>query len=202
MCNLTHPLCHNFYFLFLLDDPLLRGYILAVSNSGACQLVCMCCFTAALWVYRLRQNVIKAGIRKICLSYSRISLADVAVRLRLDSAEDAEFIVAKVRIRALYQLLIFVCVVVVVQYVIGLVSAACLVSIMPHCSHLWPWLLLLLGDCHGTHHLHVIQCPNGLSVVAYQYAWTPPPPAVADMLLTCALVSWCLLCVHRLYMMA
>eukprot|EP00117_Sycon_ciliatum_P009728 scpid25353/ scgid11903/ 26S proteasome non-ATPase regulatory subunit 3; 26S proteasome regulatory subunit RPN3; 26S proteasome regulatory subunit S3; Proteasome subunit p58 len=46
-------------------------------------------------IIRLRQNVIKAGIRKISLSYSRISLADVADRLRLGSAVDAEFIVAK-----------------------------------------------------------------------------------------------------------
>lgn len=33
----------------------------------------------------------------ISLSYSRISLADIAQKLQLDSPEDAEFIVAKVR---------------------------------------------------------------------------------------------------------
>ena len=46
-------------------------------------------------VERLRNNVLKAGLRKLSLSYSRISLADVAERLQLDSAADAEAIVAK-----------------------------------------------------------------------------------------------------------
>ncbi|ELU15663.1 hypothetical protein CAPTEDRAFT_153237 [Capitella teleta] len=46
-------------------------------------------------IIRLRHNVIKTGVRMINLSYSRISLADVASKLMLDSAEDAEFIVAK-----------------------------------------------------------------------------------------------------------
>lgn len=46
-------------------------------------------------ILRLRHNVIKTGIRMINLSYSRISLADIAVKLQLDSAEDAEFLVAK-----------------------------------------------------------------------------------------------------------
>jgi 26S proteasome regulatory subunit N3 len=44
----------------------------------------------------LRHNVIKAGLRLISLSYQRISLADVAAKLQLDSAEDAQYIVAKV----------------------------------------------------------------------------------------------------------
>lgn len=44
---------------------------------------------------RLRHNVIKAGVRMINLSYSRISLSDIALKLQLDSPEDAEFIVAK-----------------------------------------------------------------------------------------------------------
>lgn len=70
-------------------------------------------------IIRLRHNVIKtgewpcrrsvqllykllslcclsAGVRMISLSYSRISLADIAQKLQLDSPEDAEFIVAKV----------------------------------------------------------------------------------------------------------
>ena len=47
-------------------------------------------------IIRLRHNVIKTGIRMISLSYSRISLADIAEKLQLDSAEDAEYIVAKV----------------------------------------------------------------------------------------------------------
>ena len=47
-------------------------------------------------IYRLRTNVIKTAIRSLSVSYSRISLEDVAKKLLLDSAEDAEFIVAKV----------------------------------------------------------------------------------------------------------
>lgn len=46
-------------------------------------------------IIRLRHNVIKTGIRLINLSYSKISLKDIATKLQLDSAEDAEFIVAK-----------------------------------------------------------------------------------------------------------
>jgi len=46
-------------------------------------------------IIRLRHNVIKTGIRMISLSYSRISLYDIAVKLGLDSADDAEFIVSK-----------------------------------------------------------------------------------------------------------
>lgn len=46
-------------------------------------------------VARLRHNVIKAGLRKICAAYSRISLKDVAERLHIVPAEDCEFIVAK-----------------------------------------------------------------------------------------------------------
>jgi len=46
-------------------------------------------------IQRLRRNVIKTGLRKINVSYSRISLADICQKLRLDSVEDAEFIVAK-----------------------------------------------------------------------------------------------------------
>ncbi|KAK1160216.1 26S proteasome non-ATPase regulatory subunit 3-like [Acipenser oxyrinchus oxyrinchus] len=48
-------------------------------------------------IIRLRHNVIKTGVRMISLSYSRISLSDIAQKLQLDSPEDAEFIVAKVR---------------------------------------------------------------------------------------------------------
>lgn len=46
-------------------------------------------------VWRLRQNVIKSGVKKINLSYSRISLEDICQKLRLDSTMEAEFIVAK-----------------------------------------------------------------------------------------------------------
>ena len=46
-------------------------------------------------VMRLRQNVIRAGLRNISLSYSRISLSDVAQKLALDHPEDMESIAAK-----------------------------------------------------------------------------------------------------------
>ena len=46
-------------------------------------------------ILRLRQNVIKTGIRRLSLSYARISLRDICVKLHLDSEEDAEYIVGK-----------------------------------------------------------------------------------------------------------
>jgi 26S proteasome regulatory subunit N3 len=46
-------------------------------------------------ILRLRQNVIKTGIRMMSLSYSRISLRDICIRLKLESEESAEYIVAK-----------------------------------------------------------------------------------------------------------
>ncbi|KAK2853276.1 hypothetical protein FQN49_005232 [Arthroderma sp. PD_2] len=46
-------------------------------------------------ILRLRQNVIKTGIRMMSLSYTRISLRDICLRLGLDSEESAEYIVAK-----------------------------------------------------------------------------------------------------------
>eukprot|EP01102_Stenamoeba_stenopodia_P017700 TRINITY_DN6383_c0_g2_i1.p1 TRINITY_DN6383_c0_g2~~TRINITY_DN6383_c0_g2_i1.p1 ORF type:complete len:502 (-),score=125.91 TRINITY_DN6383_c0_g2_i1:1558-3063(-) len=46
-------------------------------------------------IQRLRHNVIKTGLRKINLSYSKISMADICSKLHLDSVDDAEFIVAK-----------------------------------------------------------------------------------------------------------
>ncbi|KAK1262723.1 putative 26S proteasome non-ATPase regulatory subunit 3 [Acorus gramineus] len=49
-------------------------------------------------IVRLRHNVIRTGLRNISIAYSRISLADVAKKLRLDSPNpvaDAESIVAK-----------------------------------------------------------------------------------------------------------
>jgi 26S proteasome regulatory subunit N3 len=47
-------------------------------------------------ILRLRQNVIKTGIRQLSLAYSRISLRDICQKLHLDSEEDAEYIVGKV----------------------------------------------------------------------------------------------------------
>ncbi len=46
-------------------------------------------------ILRLRQNVIKTGIRMMSLSYARISLRDICIRLKLESEESAEYIVAK-----------------------------------------------------------------------------------------------------------
>ncbi|KAF8449656.1 proteasome regulatory subunit C-terminal-domain-containing protein [Terfezia claveryi] len=46
-------------------------------------------------IMRLRQNVIKTGIRTMSLTYSRISLKEICIRLHLDSEESAEYIVAK-----------------------------------------------------------------------------------------------------------
>jgi len=46
-------------------------------------------------ISRLAHQVVKAGLRKLHISYSRISLQDVADRLGLASATSAEFVVAK-----------------------------------------------------------------------------------------------------------
>ena len=46
-------------------------------------------------ILRLRQNVIKTGIRMMSLSYARISLRDICHKLDLESEESAEYIVAK-----------------------------------------------------------------------------------------------------------
>ena len=39
--------------------------------------------------------MIKFGLRKISLSYSRISLADICAKLHMDSVAETEYIVAK-----------------------------------------------------------------------------------------------------------
>ena len=46
-------------------------------------------------IVRLRHNVIRTGLRRINLAYSRISLADIAQKLGLAGVEDTECIVAK-----------------------------------------------------------------------------------------------------------
>ncbi|KAL9187377.1 hypothetical protein ACHAXT_001480 [Thalassiosira profunda] len=46
-------------------------------------------------ISRLAHSVVKAGLRRLKASYSRISLADVATRLGLPSPTSAEFVVAK-----------------------------------------------------------------------------------------------------------
>merc|ERR1711874_707570 len=51
-------------------------------------------FTYSL-IVRLHHNVVKTAVRTISLAYSRITFADIAKKLRVDSSEDAEHIVAK-----------------------------------------------------------------------------------------------------------
>ncbi len=46
-------------------------------------------------VQRLGHNVLKTGLRKISVSYSRISMADIALKLQLPSTTAAEHICAK-----------------------------------------------------------------------------------------------------------
>lgn len=46
-------------------------------------------------VTRLRSNVIKTGIRIISLSYKKISLKDICIKLHLDNESSAEYIVSK-----------------------------------------------------------------------------------------------------------
>lgn len=47
-------------------------------------------------IQRLRHVVIKIGLRKINLSYSRISLKDISEKLKLENEKETEYIVAKV----------------------------------------------------------------------------------------------------------
>merc|ERR1712071_72926 len=46
-------------------------------------------------ISRLAHSVVKAGLRRLNLSYSRISLADIAKRLSLPSPASAEYVVSK-----------------------------------------------------------------------------------------------------------
>lgn len=46
-------------------------------------------------ILRIRQHVIKTGLRRICQAYSRISIRDVCVKLSMDNPADAEYILAK-----------------------------------------------------------------------------------------------------------
>lgn len=46
-------------------------------------------------ILRIRQHVIKTGLRRICQAYSRISIKDVCVKLSMDNPADAEYILAK-----------------------------------------------------------------------------------------------------------
>lgn len=44
---------------------------------------------------RLRQNVIRTGVRMLSLAYSRIPLRDICIRLGIDSEQSAEYMIAK-----------------------------------------------------------------------------------------------------------
>jgi 26S proteasome regulatory subunit N3 len=55
-------------------------------------------------IQKLRYVVIKVGLRKINLSYNRISLEDVCQKLHLDSQLETEYIVGKVRENLLFRL--------------------------------------------------------------------------------------------------
>ncbi|CAH0478174.1 unnamed protein product [Peronospora belbahrii] len=46
-------------------------------------------------ILRLRHNVIKTGLRKVSLSYSRILFTDICEKLALENAQNAEFVCAK-----------------------------------------------------------------------------------------------------------
>ena len=46
-------------------------------------------------IQRIRHVVIKAGLRKINLSYSRISIKDITEKLKLESEKETEYIIAK-----------------------------------------------------------------------------------------------------------
>lgn len=46
-------------------------------------------------ILRLRHNVIKTGLRKINISYSRISFANICEKLALETPQNAEFVCAK-----------------------------------------------------------------------------------------------------------
>ena len=46
-------------------------------------------------ITRLHHSVIKTAVKTISLAYSKITFADIAQKLLLDSPDDAEFIVAK-----------------------------------------------------------------------------------------------------------
>lgn len=46
-------------------------------------------------ILRVRQHVIKTGLRRICQAYSRISISDVCSKLAMSNVSDAEYILAK-----------------------------------------------------------------------------------------------------------
>ena len=46
-------------------------------------------------IHRLRHTVLKFGLKKLNISYSKISLVDIKDKLSLDSVEEAEQIVSK-----------------------------------------------------------------------------------------------------------
>lgn len=80
---------------FDLTDAVRRGDLKAFHAAAERHAVAFAADKTANLIVRLRRNVIRTGLRRLSLAYSRISLADVAAKLGLASAEDAECIVAK-----------------------------------------------------------------------------------------------------------
>ena len=80
---------------FALAHAVRAGDLAAFRTAAATHEAAFAADGVANLVVRLRRNVLRTGLRRIAASYSRISLADVAAKLGLTSAEDAECVVAK-----------------------------------------------------------------------------------------------------------
>lgn len=80
---------------FDLTDAVRRGDLHAFHAAAEKHAATFAADKTANLIVRLRRNVIRTGLRRLSLAYSRISLADVAEKLGLSSSEDAECIVSK-----------------------------------------------------------------------------------------------------------
>ena len=80
---------------FALTNAVRTGDLAAFAAACAAHEAVFAADGLANLIVRLRRNVIRTALRRLGASYSRISLADVAAKLGLASAEDAECIVAK-----------------------------------------------------------------------------------------------------------
>lgn len=89
--SLERPLFPYFRLVQAVRVGDLQGFLRVVEDNAA-QFRADGTYTLIL---RLRQNVIKTGVRMLSLSYSRISLRDICLRLGVESEESAEYIVAK-----------------------------------------------------------------------------------------------------------
>lgn len=72
-----------------------HGDLAAFKRVSERQAACFHADSTHNLITRLHHNVLRTGLRRINLAYSRIALRDVALKLGLPSAEDAECIVAK-----------------------------------------------------------------------------------------------------------